>query len=257
MNFYPFHIGDYISHTRHLSLLEDLAYRRLLDAYYLSEKPFVGSPADIAKEIGMMSEIEEVYYVLQRFFESTENGWINKRCDEEIAKYQAMKDGGRKGAAMRWAKGSDTPPIDTPMLTKNQEPLTNNHNIVDVAKAPKAKRLDVKELPEEWENFCKENRPELNPKAVFDQFRDYWIAQGGQKGAKVDWLATWRNWVRNQKAVAGTPISKELPLNTDQQIAYAYQTECGGDPTRARFNNYYEMKKYVLDFRDRQKRGVV
>jgi hypothetical protein len=35
---------------------------------------------------------------------------------------------------------------------------------------------------------------------VFDEFRDYWIAQPGQKGVKTDWDATWRNWVRRQNA---------------------------------------------------------
>ena len=29
------------------------------------------------------------------------------------------------------------------------------------------------------------------------KFRDYWIAQPGQKGRKKDWQATWRNWLRN------------------------------------------------------------
>ena len=46
MNYYPFHIGDYASATRHLSWEEDLAYRRLLDWCYTSEKPL---PNDIAK----------------------------------------------------------------------------------------------------------------------------------------------------------------------------------------------------------------
>ena len=64
MHYFNFNIGDYASHTRHLSLLEDLAYRRLLDAYYLSEKPFQGSPADIAKEIGMTSQFETNAYKL-------------------------------------------------------------------------------------------------------------------------------------------------------------------------------------------------
>lgn len=31
MNYYPFHIGDYLTETAHLSWLEDCAYRRLLD----------------------------------------------------------------------------------------------------------------------------------------------------------------------------------------------------------------------------------
>ncbi len=28
------------------------------------------------------------------------------------------------------------------------------------------------------------------------KFRDYWIAQAGAKGVKLDWDATWRNWIR-------------------------------------------------------------
>lgn len=35
--------------------------------------------------------------------------------------------------------------------------------------------------------------------AIFSEFKDYWIAQPGQKGVKTDWLATWRNWVRREK----------------------------------------------------------
>jgi uncharacterized protein YdaU (DUF1376 family) len=252
MNFYPFHIGDYISHTSHLTNEEDLAYRRLIDLYYQTEQPFTRNLTWLAKRVKSTEEV--IATVLVEFFEETEEGWKNKRADEEIAKYKAMQEGGRKGAAMRWGKGSDNPPKHSPMPTKNQEPITKNHSIG--AKAPKAKRLDVDILPTEWLEFCKTTRADLEPTAVFDQFKDYWIAQGGQKGAKLDWFATWRNWVRNQKSIAGSAISKELPLNTDQQIARAYEVECGGDPTKARFNSYYDMKKFVLDFRDKQKKVI-
>ncbi len=30
-----------------------------------------------------------------------------------------------------------------------------------------------------------------------DKFRDYWTAIPGAKGVKLDWHATWRNWLRN------------------------------------------------------------
>ena len=40
MNYYAFHIGDYASATRHLSWIEDAAYRRLIDCYYVREVPF-------------------------------------------------------------------------------------------------------------------------------------------------------------------------------------------------------------------------
>jgi hypothetical protein len=55
-------------------------------------------------------------------------------------------------------------------------------------------------LPEEWSSFCRHERPDLIPSEVFLEFKDYWVAQPGQKGVKTDWDATWRNWIRRQNA---------------------------------------------------------
>jgi uncharacterized protein YdaU (DUF1376 family) len=206
MNFYPFHIGDYISHTSHLTNEEDLAYRRLIDLYYQTEEPFTRNLMWLAKRVKSSEEV--VATILVEFFEETPDGWKNKRADEEIAKYKAMQEGGRKGAAVRWGKGSDSPPKHPPMPTKNQEPLTKNHSI-EVAKAPKAKRLEKDlQLPKDWEDFCKTTRADLKPQEVFDQFKDYWVSVGGQKGTKLDWTATWRNWVRNQRQQSVTTQDK-------------------------------------------------
>jgi hypothetical protein len=60
-------------------------------------------------------------------------------------------------------------------------------------------------FPLEWEQFCQQTRPELSPVKIFDQFKDYWIAQAGQKGVKLDWFATWRNWVRSTNAPKQNP----------------------------------------------------
>jgi len=128
MHFYQFHIGDYISHTRHLSLMEDLAFRRLLDHYYLHEEPI--KQRDIARQIGMRENEQEVLTVLDEFFVSTESGYIHPRADTEIAKYRKFSEDGKKGAALRWHKGADgeanSPPNATPIATNNQEPITNN-----------------------------------------------------------------------------------------------------------------------------------
>jgi uncharacterized protein YdaU (DUF1376 family) len=112
MNFYPFHIGDYISHTTHLSDAEDLAYRRMIDLYYQSEEPFE-SAEKVARRIRSTPEI--VQTILGEFFKQDSDGlWHNTRADLEISKYHAMQAGGKLGAQRRWAKGglkgSDTPP---------------------------------------------------------------------------------------------------------------------------------------------------
>ena len=87
MNFYSWHIGDYASHTRGLSLLEDLAYRRLLDLYYLTENA-LETPEKAARAIGMAEHITAVEYVLVTHWQRNDNGFVNKRADEEIAKYR-------------------------------------------------------------------------------------------------------------------------------------------------------------------------
>jgi hypothetical protein len=63
-------------------------------------------------------------------------------------------------------------------------------------------RLQIETLPDDWREFCHDERPELNADRVFARFRDHWIAESGAKGRKLDWFATWRNWVRNEKWVS-------------------------------------------------------
>ena len=215
MHYYQFNIGDYASHTRHLNLLEDLAYRRLLDIYYLQERPLNVGVASVARQINMRDHEVEVKAVLEEFFELTDEGWINRRADQEIAKYQEFIAAGRRGAAKRWAKATvksgeseangeaNSPPNATPIVNNKHKPIT----IVGAKKPkqPRGARLPADWVPsEDLIAFCKTDRPDLNPAAVADRFRDFWIAQPGTKGVKLDWDATWRNWVRNEKAGGGT-----------------------------------------------------
>jgi len=54
-------------------------------------------------------------------------------------------------------------------------------------------------------DWATQERPDLDVRQVAEQFKDYWVAQAGQKGVKLDWDATWRNWVRNTKALKANP----------------------------------------------------
>ena len=128
MHYYQFHIGDYISHTRHLSLMEDLAYRRLLDFYFLHENPI--KHRDIARQIGMREYEEDVITVLNEFFISSADGFVNPRADKEIKQYKEFSEAGKRGAAKRWGTPPDgeaiSPPNATPIATNNHKPITNN-----------------------------------------------------------------------------------------------------------------------------------
>lgn len=91
MNYYPFHMGDYSVHTGHLDLLEDLAYRRCLDFYYLHESPLPKDVTKLAKLIRMPDHAAVVRDVLNEFFIQEDDCWRHLRCDEELAKMKEKR----------------------------------------------------------------------------------------------------------------------------------------------------------------------
>ena len=123
MHFYSFNIGDYISHTKHLSDMEDLAYRRLLDLYYLHERTLNEDVSLVARKINMKDNVPEVRVVLKEFFKlEVGKGWINPRADEEIQKYQGkIQSAIRAGKASALARSNASSTMVQP--NKKQETL--------------------------------------------------------------------------------------------------------------------------------------
>jgi uncharacterized protein YdaU (DUF1376 family) len=249
MNFYPFHIGDYISHTSHLTDEEDLTYRRMIDLYYQTEAAFPHDLNLLARKVKSTTEIVDT--LLNEFFEFADNSWHNTRADREIAKYHAMQDGGRKGAAIRWAKGSDSPPNPPLMPTKNQEPRTKNH--IKTIEAPDGVSLEV------WNDFVLQRK---KSKAVISDNVIKTIAKEAEKAnwsleqalaecAARGWRGFKAEWVAEQAAK-----QKKNALVTNEQIEEAYRTELGKDPKLARFNSYYEMKDFIIKHREKGARNV-
>ena len=102
MNYYPFHIGDYASATRHLSWDEDSAFRRLLDVYYTTEKPLPADLRSVCRLVLATTDAQRaaVELVLAEFFKLTPEGWINVRADIEIERMQDKQAKARASAAI-------------------------------------------------------------------------------------------------------------------------------------------------------------
>jgi len=52
--------------------------------------------------------------------------------------------------------------------------------------------------------------------AELEKFRNYWLAKSGKDATKVDWDATWRNWVLNGHAARASPNGRST---TDDRVA--------------------------------------
>lgn len=210
MHYYQHHIGDFIKATARLSDAQAMGYLRLLWMYYDSEKPLKPDAKVLAFQIG--ATVEDTELLLESFFVLCENGWHQTRCDKEIQEYREFlnkKSNAGKASAER-RKNNRLTGVEQVLnssatdvqLTTNHKPLTTNQD----KKTQRGTRLS-KDLifPSEWLVFCKQERPELQPVQTFEKFKDYWISQAGQKGVKLDWFATWRNWVRNTNAPKANP----------------------------------------------------
>jgi uncharacterized protein YdaU (DUF1376 family) len=160
MHYYQFNIGDYARDTVGISLIEDIAYRRLIDNYHLNEKPLNGCSTHVARIIGMKEYIDEVGYVLNRFFRQDDQGfWSHKRIEQNILEYRQIKkvkiDAGKASGKARKAKALqqvlNTCSSDGE-LTNNHKPITINQEQV-TSKKPIRSKAGI--LLADYLNDCK------------------------------------------------------------------------------------------------------
>lgn len=119
---YPFHAGDYLKDTAHLTGDEDLAYRRMIDLYYDREGPLPDDVNLIARRVRF--PVNTVTAILGEFFEKREDGWHQPRCDREIETYHARQAGAKKAAGVRWQNAGALRPDSE--RNANREPITEN-----------------------------------------------------------------------------------------------------------------------------------
>ncbi|MGL4573853.1 MAG: YdaU family protein [Burkholderiaceae bacterium] len=217
MHYYKRNLGDYAKKAGRLSMLQHGSYTLLIDSCYDREQFPTLEEAIEWTWASTTEEIEAVKFVLSRFF-VLENGiYVQKRIQEEIAEFNAKSATNKRIADERYAKRNEKSTKrtrDGNGWLPNQEPRTKNQEpIVDASSAPmpapkpvkpdRGKRLSENwVLPKNLGEWALQNQPSwtaAHVREIADKFRDFWIAQPGAKGCKLDWAATWRNWVRNEK----------------------------------------------------------
>ena len=204
MYYYQFNIGDYQSHTSHLSEMEDLAYRRLLDWYYLHETPIPLEINEVARQIRMRSHTDCIANVLREYFERITDGWVHHRANKEIAKAGDKSEKASASAKARWGKkdANALPTQSEGNATHNTLPITQDTEHKTQKKATVvACPPDVSEqVWNDWlqlrktkkasvtETVLKGARSEANKIGwTLEQFLIEWCTRGSQ-GLKAEWL---------------------------------------------------------------------
>jgi len=207
----PLYIGDYLADTSRLTTEQHGAYLLLIMDYWRS-----GRPPDNDQVLAQICKLSPDAWrnakaMLKQYFIVEDGFWVHKRIESEIAAANENKEKRHeraiKGAKARWNNATSSATSNPQAMliqcpSPSPSPSTSHITTKELAaKAAPATRLSEDwQLPDEWAIWAKQERPDLNPNKVADSFKDYWIAQPSTKGRKTNWQATWRNWVRNQKA---------------------------------------------------------
>ena len=114
---------------------------------------------------------------------------VQQASDKESLRFPGTGTGTGTGTEEKKGGTADVPPLDLTPPGGGQPPEGRACRIPDGFPTPDAKA------------WARNERPDLVVDTVAEMFRDHWIAKPGKEGRKLDWLATWRNWVRGQKAM--------------------------------------------------------
>lgn len=202
-----FFASDWLAGTRGMSAAETGIYITLVATMYERGEPVPEDCARLARLCGASNSTFKAALeslVGEGKIRRVAGGLWNDRVERESLYRQEKSQAGKQAATARWTKAQ-----------QNQQPLPASavqpHGAGNASQKPDARagkqepggscKSRGMRLPDDFCPSLEEaGKTGLSPDEAAreaEKFRDYWISQAGQKGVKLDWPATWRNWCRN------------------------------------------------------------
>jgi hypothetical protein len=151
-----------------------------------------------------------------RRIEEIDGGWrlLNHGKYRDIRSVQDRKEQNRLAQARARARRKAAPSSTVSNSQQSQprsaqaeaEAEAEAKERESASRSPRASRLPAPfVLDAAWREWAVAERPDLDPDRTAAKFADYWHAKPGKDGRKLDWLMTWRNWVRDERAPKPNP----------------------------------------------------
>jgi uncharacterized protein YdaU (DUF1376 family) len=224
--YYKAYPRDFIEGTIGMPFEMKCAYRVILDLIYMQGGNLPDDPRYISGLLGCsIRKWKSVrdFLVAADKIQVSGDFLTNYRAEKELETLAKLQDKQRENRARpNKNKGLEKPRCDQP----EPEPDTLKR---EANASPKKRASRLSEnwvLPADWGKWAvSEGWAESVVRSEAEKFRDYWIGVGGQKGAKLDWQATWRNWMRNSKKPQFSAINggqNGQPANKSQRRMDAF-----------------------------------
>ena len=146
---------------------------------------------------------------------------VAERREKVAARKRAERERARQSRDSHATVTPQNPaPSFPPDPPNTPTPVDNN------TRARGARLADDFEAPKDWIEWAvaERNWSESDARSEAENFRDYWHAKPGKDGRKLDWPATWRNWVRNSRRATGSS-ARDGPGSSPSYAAMILQQE--------------------------------
>lgn len=202
-------------------MIADLAYRRMIDLYYITEKPLDLDISIIAKKIGMKGKEKIISEIISDFFMKSEDGYRSSKCDSVISDYNKKAARAKDANGKRWGKVPSETPLKSDVKSdpsqnqnQNQKPITiiplSPQGGIDEANG----KADQEEVARDQADFHERDRKE------FDEF---WNAYPEHRRTKM--VSLQREWVARQ--FQRPPFSELMAALKNHKDSEDWQKEDG------------------------------
>lgn len=208
----------YLADTSHLTMAEHGGYLKLLMAMWRSGGFLPNDDKKLARFASATEkEWAKVKPALMEFFTVVDGQITQGRLQDELEKARSRSKQASKNARSKYRKslnegdaGASSPHSETGSETPASISISTSIEEKKPSVSKKGTRIPADFQPDLDAAVTLGLRPEV---AMVEaaKFKDYWIAASGAKGVKLDWPATWRNWVRSalqRQGARGSPGGK-------------------------------------------------
>lgn len=204
--FMQLYVGDYLADTLDLTTEQHGAYLLLLMTMWRQGGSLPSDPKKLARIARVSARRwHVVWQEIEHFFYESDGVIRNERLDREHKKAVSISEkriaSGAKGGRAKALKTKEPDLANAKAgLKHSQKSESYREKEEPNGSSKKGSRLNAEwRLPQPWGQWAVDQG--LSPEVVRregENFRDYWIGIPGQKGVKLDWQATWRNWIRKR-----------------------------------------------------------
>lgn len=200
MYFYNFNIGDYRSHTAHLTPTEHYIYRSLIDWYYLNERPMPANDIDYIARVLMLKTDDErqaLQSVLSEFFKvkklkltgDTVECYHHARIDNEIKNYHHANGGRVYDHTREVTQGNDIGNIKSNVgnVSGNVQNVTNDKkgNVLTQAERTAKSKAERKKIIADLQESGADFDPNADMKTLRELHANFFGANFGNVRGNV------------------------------------------------------------------------